>query len=426
MTLRWLAGRPIEAALFLVALITFAVGEFTLAQAGIIASQAVFPALVLLTGLYGATHLFLAWCGVTSDQLLFPAAGILCALSICLMQRLDPGVVNAQFIWVALGFAIAAAIGSSTLELWNLSRFKYTFAVAGFVLLAITAVFGREVNGARLWIGVGPLAFQSTEAIKIVLVIFIAGYLEDKRELLTLTDFRPFGLVKLPPIQYLGPLFVMWAASLLSLLWQRDLGGTLLLLGVALAMLYAGTGKFSYIAFGVGLFVLNVAVTYHFYGYVRSRVDVWLDPWAYASNQGYQIVQALYAVSSGGILGAGLGQGMPLYIPEVHTDFVFAAVAEELGMLGAAAILLVYLIVVFRSLRIALRSPGPFEQFLALGLASLLGLQCIVIVAGNLELIPLTGITLPFVSYGGSSMLVNFVILGLLSRLSALAQWAGV
>jgi cell division protein FtsW (lipid II flippase) len=137
-------------------------------------------------------------------------------------------------------------------------------------------------------------------------------------------------------------------------------------------------------------------------------------------------VQALYAVSSGGILGAGLGQGMPLYIPEVHTDFVFAAVAEELGMLGAAAILLVYLIVVFRSLRIALRSPGPFEQFLALGLASLLGLQCIVIVAGNLELIPLTGITLPFVSYGGSSMLVNFVILGLLSRLSALAQWAGV
>ncbi len=412
-----LAARPTELGLLLVAVAIFLVGRETLAIEGAESQQAVWLAAGALAALYLVAHFWLAMAGVTGDEILLPCAAALCSLSLCLVLRLQPDDYYRQFLWVALGIVLVTAIAGSRLELWWLSRYKYTFAAAAFALLLATALFGRQVNGARLWIGIGPLQFQSTEVMKLALVIFIAGYLEEKRELLMLGDYR-FGLLRLPPIQYLGPLGVLWIASLLSLLWQRDLGGTLLLLGVALAMLYAGTGKRSYIVGGLILFALNVLVTYHFFGYVRSRVDVWLDPWAYASDRGYQIVQALYAVSSGGILGAGLGQGMPRFIPEVHTDFVYAAVAEELGLVGAVAVLLIFLILVFRGLRIALTCPGRFEQLLAIGFACLLGLQCLVIVAGNLEVIPLTGITLPFVSYGGSSLVVNFVIVGMLLRLS--------
>ena len=405
------------------AVLVFAIGQATLASVDKRPVASVLPLVVVLGLVFLAAHFWLAVNDATGDEVLLPIAGVLTAISLTVVQRLHPSSFLPQFLWIVLGFALAAAIAGSRFELWQLARYKYTFAAAGFVLLVITALFGRKVNGARLWIGVGPLQFQSTEVMKLVLVVFVAGYLEEKRDLLTLGEHR-WGPLRLPPLQYVGPLGVLWLASLLSLLWQRDLGGTLLLLGVALAMLYAGTGRASYVVGGLALFLLNVVLTYHFFGYVRSRVDVWLDPWAYARDQGYQIVQALYAVSSGGIFGAGLGQGLPGYIPEVYTDFVYAAIAEELGLLGALAILVLFLIVVFRGLRIALRCPGQFEQMLALGLACLLGLQCLVIVAGNLEVIPLTGITLPFVSYGGSSMVINFVILGILLRLSSLAEVA--
>jgi cell division protein FtsW len=413
--------RRLERRLLVLAVFVFAIGQGTLASVDKRPLAGVLPLVVALGLVFLVAHFWLAMNEATGDQILLPAAGVLTAIGLTVVERLHPSSFLPQFIWIALGFALAAAIAGSRFELWQLARYKYTFAAAGFALLVITALFGRKVNGARLWIGVGPLEFQSTEVMKLVLVVFVAGYLEEKRDLLTLGEHR-WGPVRLPPLQYIGPLGVMWLASLLSLLWQRDLGGTLLLLGVALAMLYAGTGRASYVVGGLALFLLNVVLTYHFFGYVRSRVDVWLNPWAYARDQGYQIVQALYAVSSGGIFGAGLGQGLPGYIPEVHTDFVYAAIAEELGLLGGLAILVLFLIVVFRGLRIALRCPGPFEQMLALGLACLLGLQCLVIVAGNLEVIPLTGITLPFVSYGGSSMVINFVILGTLLRLSSLAE----
>lgn len=419
--MRRLLARGIELRLLLLALSAFAVAEATLAGVDGTPLRAIAAPVAALGAIFLVAHLWLAARGVAGDQLLLPLVGLLTALSLAFVERLHPASFRPQFLWVALGFALAAAVAGSRFEPWWLARYKYTFAVAGFALLVITALFGRTVNGARLWIGVGPLQFQSTELMKLVLVIFIAGYLEDKRELLTLGEHR-WGPLRLPPLSYLGPLGVMWLASLLSLLWQRDLGGTLLLLGVALAMLYAGTGRPFYVVGGLLLFVLNVAVTYHLFGYVRSRVDVWLDPWADPRASGYQIVQALYAVSAGGIFGAGLGQGMPTKIPVVSTDFIYAAIAEELGFLGALAVLLLFLVLVFRGLRIALSCPGPFEQLLALGFASLLGLQCLVIVAGNLEVIPLTGITLPFVSYGGSSMVVNFLIVGALLRLSSLTE----
>lgn len=418
-----LLRRGLELRLLFVAWLLFVAAEATLARAAQqpLASSA--GSLAAVGAIFLGAHLWLAVAGAEGDELLLPIAGLLTALSLAFVQRLHPSSYYQQLAWVALGFVLAVAIASSRFEVWQLARYKYLAAALGFALLVATALFGRQVNGARLWIGVGPLQFQSTEVMKLVLVVFVAGYVEDKRELLTLGEHR-LGMFRVPQLQYIGPLGIMWLASLLSLLWQRDLGGTLLLLGVALAMLYVGTGRAIYVIGGLLLFVLNVVVTYHLFGYVRSRVDVWLDPWRYAQDQGYQIVQALYAVSSGGIFGAGLGQGSPGYIPEVYTDFIYSAIAEELGLLGALAILLVFLVLVFRGLRIALRCPGAFEQLLALGFASLLGLQCLIIVAGNLEVIPLTGITLPFVSYGGSSMVVNFIIIGLLLRLSAVARKA--
>lgn len=421
--LRRLGARSLELRLLAPAFLVFVVGEETLTRLGNHSAASALPPIVALGVVLLGAHLWLALSDVRGDEVLLPAVSLLAAISLAVVQRLHPASFAPQFLWIVLGYILASVIGGSRFELWWLSRYKYTFAAAGFALLVVTALFGRKVNGARLWIGVGPFQFQSTEVMKLVLVIFVAGYLEEKRELLMLGEHR-WGFLRLPPLQYIGPLGVMWLVSLLSLLWQRDLGGTLLLLGVALAMLYAGTGRLSYVVGGLALFLLNVLLTYHFFGYVRSRVDVWLDPWVFAHNQGYQIVQALYAVSSGGIFGAGLGQGVPGYIPEVYTDFIYAAIAEELGFLGALAILVVFVILVFRGLRIALRCPGAFEQLLALGLASLLGLQCLVIVAGNLEVIPLTGITLPFVSYGGSSMVINFIILGLLLRLSSISERA--
>lgn len=365
-----------------------------------------------------AVHVWFCIIGFRGDQMMFPCVAMLVAISLLMVDRLRPSLVNAQMTWFWLGCAVLVATATFGKDMAWLSRYKYTFAVVGLGLLLLTAVAGREINGARLWLGVGPFQFQTSELMKLVLVIFIAGYVEEKQELLSLTTFQ-WTRLRFPPVAYLGPLLAMWMLSLLSLVWQRDLGGTLLLLGVALAMLYIGTGRKSYVAGGVALFMINLFVTYQLFSYVRNRILIWLHPWQYAQDKSYQVVQALYAFSSGGLIGSGLGQGSPRYIPEVHTDFIFAAIAEELGLLGAFAVLLLVLVLVFRGLRTAVLQERVFEQLLSAGLASVLGLQCLVIAAGNLSIIPLTGITFPFVSYGGSSMFINFVMIGILLQLSA-------
>lgn len=377
-----------------------------------------FDIVLLFGGALLAVHVWFCLIGFRGDQMMLPCVAMLVAISLLMVDRLRPALVQAQMTWFLLGCAVLVATATFGRDMAWLARYKYTFAVVGLALLLLTAVAGREINGARLWLGIGPFQFQTSELMKLVLVIFIAGYVEEKQELLSLATFQ-WTRMRFPPVAYLGPLLVMWMLSLLSLIWQRDLGGTLLLLGVALAMLYIGTGRKSYVAGGVALFGLNLLVTYHLFSYVRNRILIWLHPWQYAQDKSYQIVQALYAFSSGGLIGSGLGQGSPRYIPEVHTDFVFAAIAEELGLLGAFAVLLLVLVLVFRGLRAAVQQERVFEQLLSAGLASVLALQCLVIVAGNLSIIPLTGITLPFVSYGGSSMLINFVMVGILLQLSA-------
>ena len=283
-------------------------------------------------------------------------------------------------------------------------------------------MLGSDVNGARLTLSIGPLSGQPSELLKVILVVFLAGYLSENRSLLA-DENTQVGPFKLPPIPYLAPMVAMVAIALSIVVVQRDLGAALLFFAVFLALLYVATGRVSYVLGGLALFLVGSVVLYNLFGHVQQRVDNWLDPFADPLGAGFQTVQALYAFARGGLLGVGLGNGLPtiggrLPIPAVHTDYPLAALGEELGLIGLLAILGLYLVVIQRGLRIAAGARDDFRALLAAGLALVVGVQAFIIAAGNLKLIPLTGITLPFISYGGSSLLANAVVVGLLLALS--------
>jgi cell division protein FtsW len=355
--------------------------------------------------------------------LLLPIVAMLSAVGLIFVARLEPSFAERQTIWYALGVGALVGVLVFLPDPRVLRSYKYLAASAGLGLMVVTAIAGREINGSRLWLGVGGFNFQVTEAMKVLLIVFLAGYLADRRLVLASVT-RRWRTFRVPTLPYLIPLGVIWVLTFLVLIWQRDLGAVLLLGGVTLLLLYTATGRLSFVLLGVVLVILNVFVAYRLFDYVRGRIDVWLEPLSQSEGQGYQMAQALYALAHGGVLGAGLGSGFPGYIPAVHTDFVFAAVAEELGVAGAFGLLALYILLAARGLRISLLQLTDFGTLLALGCTGILALQCLVIVAGNLALIPITGITLPFVSYGGSSILANFVMLGLLLRLSAMAPRA--
>jgi cell division protein FtsW (lipid II flippase) len=302
----------------------------------------------------------------------------------------------------------------------RLKRYKYTAAAAGFLLILGTIRFGVDITGGpyRRWFGFHGVYFQPVEILKVLVVIFYAAYLDEKREVLSLAEFR-LGRLRLPPLQYLGPLFLTWLLSLLLLTFQNDLGSALLFFGIFLAMLYVASERRSYLWIGTGVFLVGVVSAFRLFPHVRQRADIWLNPWQYAHDQAYQVVQGLIALANGGILGSGLGQGHPAYVPVANTDFIFTSIGEEFGLAGGMAVLGLFLIFAFRGLRIAALARDPFERLMAVGLTSTLAIQALVIVGGNLRLMPLTGVTLPFMSYGGSSLLANFVIIGLLLRISA-------
>jgi cell division protein FtsW (lipid II flippase) len=389
--------------------------------------------IVYLAALFGA-HLALVLAGRRSDQVLLPTIGLLGGVSLLLMERLPQslvtqslagrtfGLASIQLGWLLLALAVitigAIAVRS---DAW-LRRYKYTWAAAGIGLLLLTFLFGSEVNGALLTIQIGPLSGQPTELIKVILVIFLAGYLSEFRPLLVETSMR-LGPLRLPPLPYLLPMLAMWAMALGIVVIQRDLGAALLFFAVFLALVYIATARASYVVVGLILFAAGSVVAYQLFSTVRDRVDIWIDPFVDASGKGYQVVQSLYAFARGGIIGTGLGAGLPLVdgrlpIPAIHTDFPLAALGEELGLIGVVAILGLYLVVIERGLRVAALAADDFRALLAAGLTLVVGVQAFIIAAGNLKLIPLTGVTLPFVSYGGSSLLANGVVIGLLLALS--------
>jgi cell division protein FtsW (lipid II flippase) len=355
-------------------------------------------------------------------------------ISLLLMERLpqdlvtqrffgsELGLAEVQLIWLLLGLAVATTLGIVVRSDNWLRRYKYTWAVAGVALLLLTFVLGTEINGQRLTLVLGPVSGQPSELLKVILVIFLAGYLSENRALLVEQDTR-VGPLRLPPLPYLVPMVVMWAIALSIVVVQRDLGAALLFFGVFLAMLYVATGRISLVLIGLVLFVVGSILMAQVFSNIRARYEIWLDPFADPLGAGYQVVQALHAFARGGLLGVGLGNGLPAIagrppIPEVHTDFPLAALGEELGIVGVIAILGLFLVVVERGLRIGAAAADDFRSLLAVGLALVIGIQAFIIAAGNLKVLPLTGVTLPYISYGGSSILANALVIGLLLALS--------
>jgi peptidoglycan glycosyltransferase len=273
------------------------------------------------------------------------------------------------------------------------------------------------VNGARIWAKFGPLTFQPGEFAKVVLAIFFASYLVEKRELLGMATFPRFRPL-LPDLKHLGPVLLAWGFSIVIMTAEKDLGSSLLFFALFMLMVWVATERTAYVAVGGVLFAVGSFMAYHAFAHVHARVQDWLNPWAHAAGSGFQVIQSWFAMAWGGIAGTGLGLGNPDRIPVVQTDFIFAAIGEELGMLGSAAIIFCYLLLVGCGLRIAVRAEPPFEKLLATGITILLGVQSFIIMAGVTRLLPLTGVTLPFVSYGGSSLVANYVLLALLARIS--------
>ncbi len=376
------------------------------------------PGAVFL-GLFGLVHVLRRLVVPHADPYLLPITALLSSLGILMIYRIDQQLARQQALWLVVGLVFFALVLVVFRRYRRLADYKYLIGLGGIALLVLTMVAGREVNGARLWIRLGPVGFQPPEFAKLFLVVFFAAYLDDVRELLTVSTRRFLGIA-LPPLRYLAPLLTLWGLGLLLMIFLKDLGTSLLFFCALLALLYVATGRLLYVVVGLSLFAGGAVVLYHLFPHVQLRVDIWLDPWQDPLGRGYQVVQSLFAFAAGGLFGRGLGGGYLLsasgntIIPALETDFIFSAIGEELGLVGGVAVILLYLIFVQRGLRIAVRARDDFTRLLATGLTAVFGLQTFLILGGVTKLIPLTGITLPFVSYGGSSIVANFGLLALL------------
>jgi cell division protein FtsW (lipid II flippase) len=394
-----------------------------------------------LGGFALAAHLAVRRFASYADPLLLPAVLLLNGLGLALIHRLDyddkgagrtlgsfapTGDAGVQLVWTAIGVVLFVAVLALVRDHRALQRYTYTAMAAGLVLLAIPALLPArfsEVNGARIWIRVAGFSIQPGEFAKLFLIVFFAGYLVVKRDVLALAS-RRFAGIGLPRGRDLGPIIVAWIASLLILVRERDLGTSLLFFGVFVVMLYIATERTSWLLVGVSMFVGGAYVAYQIFDHIQTRVDIWLHPFAgdNPSDASYQIVQALFGFATGGILGTGLGQGRPSIVPYAKTDFILATAGEELGLAGLMAIILLYGIVVQRGFRAALAVRDSFGKLLASGLAVILALQVFVVVGGVTKLIPLTGLTTPFLSYGGSSLVANWALVALILRVSDSAR----
>ncbi|MDD5747492.1 MAG: FtsW/RodA/SpoVE family cell cycle protein [Actinomycetota bacterium] len=399
-------------------MLAFGIASVQLARDGHISPRGfIYPGIVAFV--FIVLHLAVRFLIPLADSIVLPLSAALTMIGVLLIERLEPELALEQTLWIvvaALSFVLVILFFKNY---EFLAQYKYSLGLIAIALLSSTMIIGKEVNGARLWLKIGPLSFQPSELAKVLLVIFLAAFFAEKRELLSISTHRVFGIT-VPEIKYFVPLLMMWGISVLMMIFQKDLGSSLLFFSIFIAMLFVATGRKTYVVFGLLLFVLGAYICYLGFGHVRTRVCTWLDPFnpATIENQSYQISQSLFALSSGGVSGSGLGLGHPTLIPSVTTDFIFSALGEELGLLGAASVVILYLLFVARGVKISLSCPDDFGKLLSVGLTSIVGIQSFLIMGGVTRLIPLTGITLPFVSYGGSSLLANFIILAFLLVIS--------
>jgi peptidoglycan glycosyltransferase len=371
-----------------------------------------------LVGFLAVVNLVMRWLAPQADPTFVPLAGVLNGLGYVMIARIDPELAGLQMMWTVLGVGLFTGVLAVLRNSRNLSTYRWTIGLFGLVLIALPFTpLGTTVGGARIWVSFGPVTFQPGEFAKVALAVFFAAYLVEKRELLAMGSWG-VGRLRIPDPKHLGPVLVAWGVSLLVMMYQTDLGSSLLFFALFVVMLWIATARASYLAVGGTLFAAGAVFAWSTFDHVQRRVRVWLDPWEDVTGEGYQIAQSTFAIADGGMVGTGLGQSGQVAIPVAETDFIFAVIAQELGLFGATAVLVAFLLLVGTGLRTAVRADNPFDTLLATGLSALVGVQAFIIVAGVTRVLPLTGITLPFVSYGGSSLLGSWLLVALLVRIS--------
>ncbi len=351
------------------------------------------------------------------DSGIFSIALMLASIGTVEIARLKEPLFAAQLRWVCIGLVVFLLVLRFWKHLVRLLDYPYLLGLVCIFVLGLPMVFGTEIGGSRNWLVFGPVSLQPSEFGKILILFFLAAYLSDHRRVLT-ESVRPFLMLRLAPLRFIAPLICIWGMAVLMFVVEKDLGSALLFFGIAVLMTYMATGSKSYVFLALSFFGLAAVISYMLFGHVRVRVAIWLNPWSDPNGMAYQVVQSLFAFGTGGIWGTGFGFGHPGFIPEVHTDFIYAAIAEEWGLIGALMVFLCYVLLFWRGIRIALACQKERDALLAAGCASLLLMQAFIIIAGVTKFLPLTGITLPFVSYGGSSMVSCFILLGILASLS--------
>ena len=376
-----------------------------------------------------ATHMVIRRTVPDADPFLFPLVALLAAFGMVVLYRIDEQFARDQANWFVLGLILFSLTLVFLRDYEVLERYRYVIATAGIILLLLPRLpgLGEQVNGAYLGVKVGPISFQPAELAKICVVIFLASYLREKREVLVIGARRVAGLT-LPPLKHLGPLLVVWGAAMLMLIFIRDLGSSLMFYSAFLALIYVATARISFVLIGLVLFFVGAWFFANTIGHVGDRVDIWLDPFKTADTDGYQVAQSLFAQADGGLFGTGLGASLlelpsgTIILPAPHTDLVYSIIVNELGLFGGAAVVLIYALIAARGLKTAIIADDGFSKLLATGLTAVFAIQAFVIIGGVTRVIPLTGVTLPFISYGGSSIIANFILLALLLLISDRAR----
>lgn len=351
--------------------------------------------------LIGYGHFIITRYYPDGDKHLLVLAAFLVEIGLIMLYRIDPQYALKQLTWFTVGISVFILIVILLPQIEIIERYKYLYMGAAIVLLVLTQIFGEDIRGSKNWINLGFTGVQPSEFAKVFIILYLASALKnykDRKDLII-------------PVSVL-------MVSLIFLVMEKDLGTALIYFSISITMVYIGTSKRHYVITAIVLFIMGAVGSYFTFAHVRSRVDIWIDPWKTATGSGYQIVQSLYGIASGGLLGTGLNLGHPGYIPDVQTDFIFSIICEELGLLGGFAVIITFFLLVYRGFRSAIHASSTFSRLVAVGIATMIGAQVFIIIGGVIKLIPLTGITLPFVSYGGSSMIINFAALGILQKIS--------
>ena len=351
------------------------------------------------------------------DKWLFPIVMFFSCIGIIMLGRLKLILCVPQIRWLLIGMAVMVLVLMLAKYFEEILQYQYILGVVTLFVLCLSLLFGTEIGGSKNWLILGPIQVQPSEFGKILLVLFLSSYLSDHRQMLTEVKKR-FLFLDLPPLRFIAPLLCIWGIAILMFVIQRDLGSALLFFCMAVGMTYMATGSKSYVFIALCFFGVGAFLSYVLFSHVQVRFNIWLDPWADPTGQAYQVVQSLFAFGAGGVWGTGFAHGQPLLIPEVHTDFIFSAIGEEMGFLGCSAIMLGYMLFFYRGVKIALNCQKDLYMLSAAGFAVAFFLQAFIIIAGVTKFLPLTGITLPFISYGGSSMVSGFIMVGLLLALS--------